>query len=175
MGHAQAAHAPTSQQVADIVNFEMGLSTAQVYDQFAGELHDDGALGGARYLLGEEYYPGINDVLGADPDGNAFDETSMTLFAAWENGGNPNHDDRGRGSYERRARSDIAAGEVLFNTAPLTISAVRGLNDSAALGNPVSFQGTCTTCHDSPNVGDHSLPLPLGYWHGTLAAQRARE
>jgi cytochrome c peroxidase len=160
-GHAQAAHAPTSQQVADIVNFEMGLSTAQVYDQFAGVLNDDGALGGARYLLGEEYYPAINDVLGADPEGDAFDETSMTLFAAWENGGNPNHGNRGRDSYERRARSDIAAGEVLFNTAPLTISAVRGLNDSAALGNPVSFQGTCTSCHDSPNVGNHSLPLPL--------------
>jgi cytochrome c peroxidase len=21
--------------------------------------------------------------------------------------------------------------------------------------------GTCTTCHDAPNVGDHSLPVPL--------------
>ena len=160
-GHAQAAHAPTSQQVADIVNFELGLSTAQSYDRFAGELHAHGALGGARNLVAEEYYPGINDVLGADPDGVAFDETSMTLFAAWENGGKPrgyeDRDERER----RAARSDIAAGEELFNTAPLTVSAVRGLNDSAALGNPVSFQGTCTTCHDSPNVGNHSLPLPL--------------
>jgi cytochrome c peroxidase len=170
LGHAQAATAPTSQQVADIVRFEMGLTTAQIYDQYAGELHADGALGGARHLLGEEYYPGINDVLGADPDGIAFDETSMTLFAAWENGGNPNHEDRGRGAYERRVRSDIAAGEVLFNTAPLTISAVRGLNDSAALGSPAAFQGTCTSCHDSPNVGNHSLPLPLDI--GTSHAPR---
>jgi cytochrome c peroxidase len=29
------------------------------------------------------------------------------------------------------------------------------------LGKPASFQGNCTTCHDAPNVGDHSLPLPL--------------
>jgi cytochrome c peroxidase len=50
---------------------------------------------------------------------------------------------------------------VLFNTAPVTISAVRGLNDNAALGSPASFKGTCTTCHDAPNVADHSLPLPL--------------
>jgi len=102
-------------------------------------------------------------VLGADPDGIAFDESSMTLFAAWENGGNTRYEDNdGRNSLEgREARRDIAAGEVLFNTASLTISAVRGLNDSAALGNPVSFKGTCTTCHDSPNVGNHSLPLPL--------------
>jgi cytochrome c peroxidase len=83
------------------------------------------------------------------------------MFAAWEEGGDPSRD-FGRGAHERlAARSDIAAGEVLFNTAPVTITAVRGLNDNAALGNPASFQGTCTTCHDTPNVGNHSLPLPL--------------
>jgi len=159
-GHAQATAAPTPQQLADIVNFEMGLATAQAYDRNAGPLHAGGALGGARNLVNENYYPGMNDVLGADPDGVAFDESSMTLFAAWENGGDPNDED-GRQYGRREARSDIAAGEVLFNTAPLTISAVRGLNDNAALGNPASFQGTCTSCHDTPNVGDHSLPLPL--------------
>jgi len=159
-GHAQATAAPTPQQLADIVNFEMGLTTAQAYDRNAGPLHAGGALGGARNLVNENYYPGMNDVLGADPDGVAFDESSMTLFAAWENGGDPNDED-GRQYGRREARSDIAAGEVLFNTAPLTISAVRGLNDNAALGNPASFQGTCTSCHDTPNVGDHSLPLPL--------------
>ncbi|MEO7208640.1 MAG: hypothetical protein ABI356_13860 [Steroidobacteraceae bacterium] len=160
MGHAQAAVLPTGQQVADIVSFEMGLYTAQAYDRSAGELHARGALGGAQNLVTENYYPGINDVLGADPFGAAFDETSMTLFVAWENGGNPEEYERGAPNL-RATRSDIAAGEVLFNTAPLTISAVRGLNDNAALGNPVSIKGTCTTCHDSPNAGDHSLPLPL--------------
>jgi len=159
--HAQAAAAPTSQQLANIVSFEMGLFTAQVYDREAGDLGAGDALGGARNLIvSETYYPGINDVLGADPFGIAFDSSSMTLFAAWENGGNPADYERG-GFSRRAARSDIAAGEVLFNTAPLTISAVRGLNDNAALGNPVSFKGTCTSCHDTPNVGNHSLPLPL--------------
>jgi hypothetical protein len=159
--HAQAAAAPTSQQLMDIVSFEMGLFTAQVYDRSAGDLHAHGALGGALNLVKEQnYYPGINDVLGADPSGIAFDDTSMTLFAAWENGGNPEDYERGA-FYRREARSDIAAGEVLFNTAPLTISAVRGLNDNATLGKPVSFQGTCTSCHDTPNIGNHSLPLPL--------------
>jgi len=160
MGHAQAAVPPTSQQVKDIVSFEMGLFTAQVYDRSAGDLSARGALGGSRNLLAENYYPGINDVLGADPFGAAFDSTSMTLFAAWENGGNP-QEIWGAGFSSREARGDIAAGEVLFNTAPLNINAVRGLNDNAALGNPVSFTGTCTSCHDTPNVGNHSLPLPL--------------
>jgi cytochrome c peroxidase len=162
--HAQGTAVPTDDQLKDIINFEMGLATAQVYDQFAGSLDARGALGGARNLIGEEYYPGINDVLGADPHGIAFDESSMTLFAAWENGGSSYRDEDhdGRGPAARRAaRSDIAAGEVLFNTLPINITAVRGLNDSAALGSPATLKGTCTTCHDTPNVGDHSLPLPL--------------
>ena len=161
LGHAQATAAPTTQQLADIVSFEMGLFTAQIYDRSAGDLRAHGALGGARELVKDQPadYPGIIDVLGADPLGVAFDDTSMTLFASWENGGDPDYE---RGAFLRReARSDIAAGELLFDTAPLTISAVRGLNDNAALGNPVSFQGTCTSCHDTPNVGNHSLPLPL--------------
>jgi hypothetical protein len=162
MTHGQADAPPTAAQLSDIVSFEMGLSTAQRSDRVAGPLHVAGALGGARNLVIEDYYPGINDVLGADPKGIAFDDTSMTLFAAWENGGISDDYLDGRGPLDRRAaRRDIAAGEVLFNTAPLTISAVRGLNDNAALGNPASFKGTCTSCHDAPNVGDHSLPLPL--------------
>jgi cytochrome c peroxidase len=38
---------------------------------------------------------------------------------------------------------------------------VRGLNDNATLGKPSTFNGTCTTCHDTPNTGNHSFPLPL--------------
>jgi cytochrome c peroxidase len=41
------------------------------------------------------------------------------------------------------------------------ISDVRGLNDNPALGSPAVIKGTCTTCHNTPNVGNHSLPLPL--------------
>ena len=162
--HAQGTVVPTDDQLNDIINFEMGLATAQVRDRSAGSLEAHGALGGARNLVGEEYYPGINDVLGADPNGIAFDESSMTLFAAWESDSNSyrDEDNDGRGPFDRRAaRSDIAAGEVLFNTVPINISAVRGLNDNAALGSPATIKGTCTTCHDAPNVGNHSLPLPL--------------
>jgi cytochrome c peroxidase len=44
------------------------------------------------------------------------------------------------------------------NTAPVTIQDVRGLNDALGM---TTIRGTCTTCHDTPRVGDHSLPLPL--------------
>lgn len=172
MGHSQAANAPTDQQLADIVTFELGLSTAQLWDRDAGMLNGHGGAGGPLALSKQEYYPGMNDVLGADPTGIPFNSSSMTSFVAWAKPDSTTDEPdaaslglaMGRHDpYRTRAeaRADIAAGEKLFNTAPLTIINVRGLNDSAALNRPTAFQGTCTTCHDTPNVGDHSLPLPV--------------
>jgi len=180
--HFQADRAPTPAQLTDIVGFELGLSTAQVWDRAAGMLGSGGATGGARNLANQIYYPGINDALGADPTGAPFDMSGMSMFTAWLTAAysdGAESDDRpaafgGRNAYDplerAAARRDIAAGETLFNTFPIAISAVRGLNDNAALGKPASFIGHCTTCHDTPNVGDHSLPLPLdiGLGHSAL-------
>jgi len=166
--HAQAAQPPTASQLADIVGFELGLFSAQVYDADAGLLSARGAYGGVVNLAGESYYPGINDSLGADPSGAAFNPVSMTLFAAWAN----LSDDSGNfiEAFQDAQRRKIAAGATLFNSAPVQISNVRGLNDNAALGKPSTFTGTCTTCHDTPNVGNHSFPLPLdiGTGHSVL-------
>jgi len=168
MGHAQASVPPTSQQLSDIVRFELGLYSAQVWDDSAGALLLYGARGGPISLSRQEYYPAINDVLGADPSGEAFDSSAMSAFAGWANAGMTSRDRNADG--RAQARRAVAAGEQLFNTLPITITAVRGLNDNAALGKPASIQGTCTTCHDAPNVGDHSLPLPLdiGIGHPAL-------
>ena len=34
---------------------------------------------------------------------------------------------------------------------------------SATASIPIAgpFSGTCTVCHDTPNAGDHSIPMPL--------------
>ncbi|HUL46462.1 MAG TPA: hypothetical protein VLV25_05155 [Steroidobacteraceae bacterium] len=149
--HAQAAQAPSTSQVSGIVDFELGLFSAQTVDFRAGLLFDGGAQGGPFYLANEDYYPGINDSLGADPTGQVFNPNSMTQYSAWTSA-------TGAMAASRQA---IAAGEALFNSAPLEITNVRGLNDNAALGKPASFVGHCTSCHDTPNVGDHSLPLAL--------------
>ena len=156
--HAQATQSPTAAQLAQIVEFEMGLFTAQARDRQAGHLAARHAQGGPLYLANQSYYPGINDSLGADPTGKAFDEAAMTLFAPWAKLGG---DDDGEAEGRNAARRAIAAGEELFNSAPLQISNVRGLNDNAGLGKPRSFVGHCTSCHDTPDVGNHSLPLPL--------------
>lgn len=170
--HFQAEQAPTTAQLTDIIDFELGLSTAQIWDRAAGMLESGGAAGGPRNLGNQLYYPGINDVLGADPTGSPFNSDAMSMFTAWASAGyssdiepqgnaiavgSPAFDPLDRAA----ARRDIAAGEALFNTFPITITGVRGLNDNPALGKPAVFTGTCTTCHDAPNVGDHSLPLPL--------------
>ncbi|WP_348264135.1 hypothetical protein P8935_06270 [Telmatobacter sp. DSM 110680] len=162
--HAQGT-APSDAQLAQIVQFEMGLTTAQVRDNAAGSLDRHGAKGGTVELSNQPYYPGANDALGADPTGTPFNSSAFSLYTAWEkpsvNGnrydGRDDWNDNGRNA----AREDIAAGEKLFNTRTAVITGVRGLNDNPALGSPASIAGTCTTCHDSPNVGNHSVALPL--------------
>jgi cytochrome c peroxidase len=163
--HAQAAAPPTLAQQTAIVNFELGLNSAQALDFRAAWLNFAGGLGGPANLSRQTYYPGTNDSLGADPEGNAFNSTAITIYSGWEKSPDP-------------LRRMIAAGEKLFNTRALTISNVRGLTDNAALAKALGttvpiepFAGTCTTCHDAPNVGNHSLPLALdiGTGHDPVA------
>ncbi len=155
--HAQGV-APTASQLSEIVQFELGLSTAQIHDDNAGSLHASGATGGPLALSAQAYYPGANDALGGDPTGKAFNSDAFSLYSAWEKTASHGYRDD---KEKNEAREEIAAGEKLFNTQPAIITGVRGLNDNAALGSPASITGTCTTCHDSPNVGNHSVALPL--------------
>jgi cytochrome c peroxidase len=173
--HAQGTQAPSTAQLDDIIGFELSLYTAQSYDDDAGSLRADGAYGGPRYLatnLSAAYYPGVNDSLGADPNGLPFDPNAMQLYTAWATAGSVAYSEALR---REQVRRDIAAGETLFDSAPVQISNVRGLNDNPSLGNPRSFTGTCTTCHDTPNVGNHSFPLPLdiGTGHSVLSGMES--
>jgi cytochrome c peroxidase len=166
-GHAQASRPPSEEQLAEIVRFELGLYTAQSFDWRAGRLTSGGAQAGATALSRQEYSPGINDSLGNNPTGAPFDPSSMTLFAAWDT---PTIAETPESARRDAARRAIAAGEKIFDTAPLIITGVRGLNDDAALGKPGAIVAHCSTCHDAPNVGDHSLPVPLdiGTSHSSL-------
>jgi cytochrome c peroxidase len=164
LNHAEAAASPTDAQLNAIVDFELAMYSGQLWDNSVGFLSADGAKGGPINLSGQLYYPGINDTLGADPNGIAFTPVSMTLYSAWQAPSTARHQD-----FRSHARARIAAGEQLFNSAPMTISNVRGLNDNVALNKPSSFEGTCATCHDTPNIGHHSLPLPLDIGTGHTA------
>jgi cytochrome c peroxidase len=148
LGHAQAAVPPTAQQVSQIVSFETALYTAQVYDWKAGDLTSQGAAGGPKNLSTQPFYLGINDVLGADPTGAPFNPVVFTSYAGWANATGKN----------AAIRQSIARGETLFNTFPITITGVAGLNDLPGLQ---TVNGTCTTCHDTPNAGNHSVSLAI--------------
>jgi len=151
--HAQATQPPTPTQLSQIVNLELALNSAQLYDFFAGNLYgQNGSQGGPQYLPSQHYYPGINDSLGGDPQGRQFNPTVFTIYTPWQNSRN-------------FQQASIARGEQIFNTQPLTISDVPGLTTAAQ-----QIVGTCTTCHDTPNVGNHSFPLPLdiGTGHSLL-------
>ena len=151
VGHAQGAQPLTTAQRESIVNFETALFTAQIYDLDAGFLTAGNALGGPRNLVKQTFYFGINDVVSGDyRTFAAFDPVAFTLYDAWRSVSGDN--DNGQ------ARLAVQRGQTLFNTKPIRITGVKGLNDD--LGVPV-LNGTCTTCHDSPNAGDHSIPAPL--------------
>jgi len=145
LGHAQASQPPTPEQVQQIVDFESSLYTAQSIDNVAGALNSQGAKGGPNALGAQEFYQGINDVLGADPHGNAFNANAFTIFDAWNGVNSPR-------------RASIARGQAIFNSRPIAITDVKGLNDTLHVD---TLMGTCTTCHDTPNAGNHSVKLPI--------------
>jgi cytochrome c peroxidase len=155
-GHAQASLHLTPQEAQAIVAFETGLFTAQVRDDDAASLRADGANGGPAALSRQPFFIGINDPVGLNPTGTAFDPKAFTLFDAWAGLGRDDEIDR--------ARLRIARGQTLFNTRPIVISGVAGLNNqtfSNGVTVPDPFTGTCTTCHDTPNIGNHSVKAPL--------------
>jgi hypothetical protein len=151
LGHAQALAAPTAAQLKEIVDFETALFTAQIRDLNAGALDRDGAFGGASAVSHQPFFIGINDPIGLNPTGAPFDPSVFTVFTSWLRRS-------GSGDDGQEARRAIARGQELFNTRPIVIEGVGGLND--ALGVP-SITGTCTLCHDTPNAGDHSVSMPL--------------
>jgi cytochrome c peroxidase len=150
MGHAQATTPLTPQQQQQIVAFEMGLSTAQAIDFGAGSLEARGATGGPVSLFTQPFFIGINDPLGQNSFNTPFNPVIFTLFTpTWV------HADSEKDRTPRRA--SILRGQTLFNSHPINISGVGGLNDTTGL----PIQGTCGTCHDAPNVGNHSVSAPL--------------
>jgi hypothetical protein len=138
-------------QRKSIVNFELSLASAQIYDFRIGLLDLGGARGGPDPILEEPFYIGINDNFGDARTGAPFDPVVFDLFDAWA----------GAVGFDREARRSVARGQEIFNTRPIKIFGVSGINDEAVFGKPAAIVGSCTTCHDTPNGGNHSIVAPL--------------
>ncbi len=176
--HAQGdGTRPTPAEQEQIVNFEMQLFTAQVLDSRAGLLNQDGANGGPALLTTQPFFITINSSVHAlvptleqpgglvTPGDGQFTPDIFNLYEAWTQQEGEHY-----GGFAE-ARQSIARGEVLFNSLPIAISGVAGINDDVAAGGLVAggipvLQGTCGTCHDTPNVGNHSFPTPLNIGTG---------
>ena len=150
-GHAQGA-VPSPEQVQQIVDFETQIFTAQTHDRGAGDLNADGAKGGPDQLSKQQFFIGINDPLGLNPTGAPFSSQIFDIYNNWAHVNDRDYDEH------TAAQRAVARGQSLFNTLPIPITGVAGLNDVL---HQQTINGFCGTCHDSPNVGDHSVPAPL--------------
>ncbi len=144
-GHAQASAAqiakltgqnmnppaspPNSIQLQQIVDFENGLYSAQLFDFLAGSLTANGGLGGPANL--KQTVSQIPSTV-APP---------FSLYASWKTAGD----------WSRQA--SIYRGMVIFNNPKLfSISKVSGLNNIPAINGPIQ-NGGCPVCHSVPNSG----------------------
>jgi hypothetical protein len=178
IGHAQGdGTRPTPEEQKQIVDFETKLFTAQIRDRHAGDLDEGGAKGGPASLASQPFFISINSSVHfllpafeqpgglVNPGDGQFTSNIFDLYNKWAQIYDSEDDEH------TAARRSIARGEQLFNTLQIPITGVAGINDDVAAGGLVaggipSLQGTCGTCHDTPNVGNHSFPTPLNIGTG---------
>ena len=175
--HAQGdGTRPTPAEQQEIINFETQLYTAQLFDARAGLLNVAGANGGPMPLTTQPFFITVNSSVHplvpaleqpggvVTPGDGQFTPDIFNLYQAWSQ----------KAAYWdelAQARQSVARGETLFNSLQIPISGVAGINDDVTAGGLVAggipvLQGTCGTCHDTPNVGDHSFPTPLNIGTG---------
>ena len=164
-GHSQG-NGLTADQQQQIVNFEMGLLSAQDTSRGGGNLTAPGANGGPIPLINQPFFISINSSVNplvpaleqpgglVTPGDGHFTPAILNIFDAWAN------------LPPSAPRAAIARGQALFTAKPINITGVAGINDDASAGGLVSggipsLTGTCGTCHDTPNVGNHSFPTPF--------------
>jgi cytochrome c peroxidase len=131
--HGQASKAPTDAQLQQIMSLETSVFTAQSKDNLAGDLTSLGGNGGPVFLSTQPFSQGINS-------GSGFNPNAFTLYTNWSN----------VSGSSAAAQQSIARGEMLFNNRPILISVVPGFND---VQGQDQVTGTCSTCHNAPNVG----------------------
>lgn len=140
--HAQATATPTADQLTEITSFEEGIFTAQSVDKKAGDLNAVGAAGGAMALSAQPFI--VNDLTVPPPP--PFNDEAFDLYTPWDAiSGN---------TAAEKMQESIVRGEALFNTQTFNITGVAGFND--VLGQK-SITGTCSTCHNTANVGNRSV------------------
>jgi cytochrome c peroxidase len=145
--HGLTTYVPTVEEQTQGRDFMLFTFFAQISDRVAGRLDDDGARGGPHQLSQQPWFIGINDASTGTPTRKVFD-----IYDAWIDADDGcGHGGPGvRGGSDRSGPRDwrcrrlerralIAAGQELFNF------------------RQNANGGTCSGCHNSPNVGTRSV------------------
>jgi hypothetical protein len=148
-GHEQRPDPLPTATINAMRDFQIGVVFAQAEDNAAGRLDADGAKGGAANLAAQPFYVGINDIQGKDPVTHTYTRKVFNIFDAWASYERGNKRD-----HVAAARASIYRGQEIFNNFEFNITGVAGLND---LLGQATVRGTCSTCHNAPNVGVHSV------------------
>ena len=128
-------------------DFMFGVFFAQIIDKDAGRLDVGGAMGGPTNISMLPFTLGMND-----PMQPGFNPKVFNIFDAWEVFAvNSRHND-----CEQDAKAAIYRGQEIFNFNQFTISGVPGFTDLSGTDVPIT-NGTCSTCHNTPNVGGSSV------------------
>ena len=167
---AADGHTYTEAELTTLSNqmteFMFSLTTAQESLGGGLALTARGATGGVVNLSKQKFYFGINDTIQGDltvsasgqvtADRAPFNPVVFTLYDAW-------HEDRDE------AHAAIERGQALFNAQRLSVDRVGGLQGASitlpdgttTTGPSGAVRGSCSACHNAPNVGDHSTRLPI--------------
>jgi hypothetical protein len=140
---------PVEQQNAGR-DFLMNLFFAQIVDDRAGRLDAAGAKGGPENVFLQPFTLGANDILSP-----SFTRTVFDIYDAWavfdrDDRHGDCRDDPARGA----ARASIYRGQEIFNHHEFDIAGVPGFNDVVGQDR---VRGTCSTCHNVPNIGGHAV------------------
>ncbi len=111
------------------------------------------------HVVAPQFFVGQNDPLAP-----GFTSRIFRIFEAWE----PDAQGRFGGNLTEEQKA-IGRGELVFDTKTFTIANVAGLNSAKddPRANPADpffdtpISGSCGTCHNSFDVGNHSTSLPL--------------
>ena len=122
--HLQATQDLTQDQLTQLVAYQVGVFTAQLFDPAAGRLDESGGQGGPLQLRQQIPLPAGG--------------TTFTEYSRWA--GSPGK------------RGSIARGEALFNGREFAARNVDGFNEVPGVGNPARGT-TCSTCHNIGSSG----------------------
>src|SRR6266851_2981062 len=138
-GHAQGdGTRPTLAEQQQIVNFEMALFTAKAVGHSTGLLNAQGATGGPLPLLTQPFFISVNSSVHfllpqfeqpgglVTPGDGRFTPAIFNPFDAWA------------ALPSAGPRASVARGQAIFNSKPINITDVAGINDDLSAGGLVA-------------------------------------